>query len=74
MPKFILCSSIHVRQLPGESAARIVPWAGLDNSKSHQLEQAAIAAAALWPLLRLAGVDTLIDGFGRLMQEFLGCA
>jgi hypothetical protein len=46
----------------------------LDNSKSHQLEQAAIAAAALWPLLRLAGVDTLIDGFGRLMQEFLGCA
>jgi maleate isomerase len=26
--------------------------------------------AALWRLLRLAGVDTLIDGFGRLMQEF----
>jgi maleate cis-trans isomerase len=26
--------------------------------------------AALWQLLRLAGVDTLIDGFGRLMQEF----
>jgi hypothetical protein len=26
--------------------------------------------AALWRLLRLGGVDTLIDGFGRLMQEF----
>jgi len=26
--------------------------------------------AALWRLLHLAGVDTLIDGFGRLMQEF----
>jgi maleate cis-trans isomerase len=26
--------------------------------------------AALRRLLRLAGVDTLIDGFGRLMQEF----
>jgi hypothetical protein len=26
--------------------------------------------AALWRLLRLGGVDTLIDGFGRLMQDF----
>jgi hypothetical protein len=26
--------------------------------------------AALWRLLRLAGVDTLIAGSGRLMQEF----
>jgi maleate cis-trans isomerase len=26
--------------------------------------------AALWRLLRLAGVDTLIDGFGWLTQEF----
>jgi maleate isomerase len=25
--------------------------------------------AALWRLLRLAGIDTLIVGFGRLMQE-----
>ena len=31
---------------------------------------AALAQAALWRLLRLAGVDTLIDGFGQLMQEF----
>jgi hypothetical protein len=30
--------------------------------------------ATLSRLLRLAGVNTLIDGFGRLMQEFLGCA
>jgi maleate cis-trans isomerase len=26
--------------------------------------------AALWRFLRLAGVDTLIDGCGRLLQEF----
>jgi maleate isomerase len=30
--------------------------------------------ATLSRLPRLAGVDTLIDDFGRLMQEFLGCA
>jgi hypothetical protein len=31
---------------------------------------AASTQVALRRLLRLAGVDTLIDGFGRLIQEF----
>ena len=30
--------------------------------------------ATLSRLLRLAATDTLIGGFGWLMQEFLGCA